>query len=83
VPYSSVITAQATALSDEQTALNITEQRLTASITLIQSIGGGWDESKLPRNDQVEDDTSFLHMIPVTTEHPTSSDGPAKAGDGK
>ena len=83
VPYSSVITAQATALSDEQTALNITQQRLTASITLIQSIGGGWDESKLPRTDQVEDDTSFLHMVPVTNEHPTSSDEPAKAGDGK
>jgi NodT family efflux transporter outer membrane factor (OMF) lipoprotein len=75
VPYSSVITAQATALSDEQTALNITQQRLTASIALIQAIGGGWDEAKLPRTDQVEDDTSFLHMIPVTTDHPTSSDG--------
>jgi NodT family efflux transporter outer membrane factor (OMF) lipoprotein len=75
VPYSSVITAQATALSDEQTALNITQQRLTASIALIQATGGGWDETKLPRTDQVEDDSSFLHMIPITNEHPTSSDG--------
>ncbi|HEX4507019.1 MAG TPA: efflux transporter outer membrane subunit [Alphaproteobacteria bacterium] len=83
VPYSSVITAQATALSDEQTALSITQQRLTASITLIQSIGGGWDETKLPGTDQVEDDTSFLHMIPITTDHPTSSDEPAKPADVK
>ena len=75
VPYSSVITAQATALSAEQTAINVTENRLTASVTLIQAIGGGWNADKLPRNDQVEDNGSFLHMIPITTDHPTSSDG--------
>jgi NodT family efflux transporter outer membrane factor (OMF) lipoprotein len=75
VPYSSVITAQTTALQAEETALGVTENRLTASVTLIQAIGGGWDASKLPGIDQVEDDTSFLHMIPITTDHPTSSDG--------
>ena len=76
VPYSSVITAQATALQAEQTAINVTETRLTASVTLIEAIGGGWSAGKLPRTDQVEDDTSFLHMIPITTDHPTSSDEP-------
>jgi NodT family efflux transporter outer membrane factor (OMF) lipoprotein len=75
VPYSSVITAQAAALQAEETALGVTENRLTASVTLIEAIGGGWDASKLPGIDQVEDDTSFLHMIPITTDHPTSSDG--------
>ncbi len=75
VPYSSVITAQATALSAEQTAINVTENRLTASVTLIQAIGGGWTADKMPRADQVEDNGSFLHMIPITTDHPTSSDG--------
>jgi NodT family efflux transporter outer membrane factor (OMF) lipoprotein len=75
VPYSSVITAQTTALQAEETALGVTENRLTASVTLVQAIGGGWDAGKLPGIDQVEDDTSFLHMIPITTDHPTSSDG--------
>jgi len=75
VPYSSVITAQAAALQAEQTALTVTENRLTASVTLVEAIGGGWDAGKLPAPDQVEDDTSFLHMIPITTDHPTSSDG--------
>jgi NodT family efflux transporter outer membrane factor (OMF) lipoprotein len=75
VPYSSVITAQAAALQAEETALGVTENRLTASVTLIEAIGGGWDANKLPGIDQVEDDTSFLHMIPITTDHPTSSDG--------
>ena len=77
VPYSSVITAQTTALQAEETALGVTENRLTASVTLIEAIGGGWDASKLPRDDQVEDNTSFLHVIPISSEHPTSSDGPA------
>ncbi len=75
VPYSSVITAQATALSDEQTALTVMQNRLTASVSLVEAIGGGWDEGKLPATGQVEDDTSFLHLIPITTDHPTSSDG--------
>jgi NodT family efflux transporter outer membrane factor (OMF) lipoprotein len=77
VPYSSVITAQATALQAEQTAINITQNRLVASVDLIQAVGGGWDASKLPRTDQVEDNTSFLHLVPISTEHPTSSDEPA------
>jgi NodT family efflux transporter outer membrane factor (OMF) lipoprotein len=74
VPYSSVITSQTAALSAEQTALNVMQNRLTASVTLVEAIGGGWDAGKLPGTDQVEDDTSFLHVIPVTTDHPTRSD---------
>lgn len=74
VPYSSVITAQATALNTEQTALNVLQNRLTASVSLIQAIGGGWDAAKLPRTDQVEDNMSFLKVVPITTEHPTTSD---------
>jgi NodT family efflux transporter outer membrane factor (OMF) lipoprotein len=75
VPYSSVVTAQATALSTEQTALNVVQNRLTASVTLIEAIGGGWDAGRLPSLDQVEDNMSFLKVVPITTEHPTSSDG--------
>ena len=75
VPYSSVIAAQATALSTEQTALNVVQNRLTASVTLIEAIGGGWDSGKLPGVDQVEDNMSFLKVVPITTDHPTSSDG--------
>ena len=74
VPYSSVITAQTTALSTEETAINVLQNRLTASVTLIEAVGGGWDASKLPRTDQVEDNWSFLKIVPITTEHPTSSD---------
>jgi NodT family efflux transporter outer membrane factor (OMF) lipoprotein len=47
VAYTSVVTAQATALSNKQTALTIAQNRLTASVSLIQALGGGWDRTQL------------------------------------
>jgi NodT family efflux transporter outer membrane factor (OMF) lipoprotein len=48
VPYSSVITAQTTRLSSEETALTVLSDRLQASIALIEALGGGWSASSLP-----------------------------------
>jgi NodT family efflux transporter outer membrane factor (OMF) lipoprotein len=48
VAYSSVITAQVAAITAEQTALSIQESRLTSSVSLIEALGGGWDETQLP-----------------------------------
>jgi NodT family efflux transporter outer membrane factor (OMF) lipoprotein len=47
VPYSSVITAQTTRLASEQSALTVFIDRLTASVTLIEALGGGWNASEL------------------------------------
>ena len=47
VPYSSVITAQTTRLASEQSALTVFTDRLTASVVLIQALGGGWNASQL------------------------------------
>jgi NodT family efflux transporter outer membrane factor (OMF) lipoprotein len=49
VPYTSVITAQTTTLSSEQTALTVLLDRLSASVALIQAIGGGWSAASLPK----------------------------------
>ena len=48
VPYSSVITAQTTRLNSEVTALSVFSNRLQASITLIEALGGGWKQADLP-----------------------------------
>jgi len=48
VPYSSVITAQTTRLSAEQTALSVLSSRLQASVALIEAVGGGWSAAQLP-----------------------------------
>ena len=48
VPYSSVITAQTTRLSAEETALTVLSSRLQASVALIEALGGGWSATQLP-----------------------------------
>jgi NodT family efflux transporter outer membrane factor (OMF) lipoprotein len=47
VPYTSVITAQTTTLSSEQTALTVLLNRLTASVSLVEALGGGWNAARL------------------------------------
>ena len=49
VSYLNVITAQATALSNERAAVNLAGQRLTASVGLIRALGGGWSAAELPK----------------------------------
>ena len=46
--YLTVITAQATLLNAEVTAVNLLTRRLNASVLLIEALGGGWDASQLP-----------------------------------
>ena len=59
VPYSSVITAQTTALNSRESALSVLENRLIESVSLISALGGGWDASRLPTADQVEDNSNI------------------------
>jgi NodT family efflux transporter outer membrane factor (OMF) lipoprotein len=56
VAYTSVVVAQATALANEETALNIRQSRLVASAALIQALGGGWDASQLPSRERIEEE---------------------------
>jgi len=42
VAYTAVVTAQAIAHGDAQTLLTIRQNRLVASVALIQALGGGW-----------------------------------------
>jgi NodT family efflux transporter outer membrane factor (OMF) lipoprotein len=48
VSYLEVITAQSTALTDERTAVDILRRRMTASVSLIKALGGGWNSANLP-----------------------------------
>jgi NodT family efflux transporter outer membrane factor (OMF) lipoprotein len=51
--YLQVITAQTFALQNELTAVQLNTRRMTASVSLIQGLGGGWDVSKLPSGKDV------------------------------
>jgi NodT family efflux transporter outer membrane factor (OMF) lipoprotein len=46
--FTTVVTAEATALSDEESALSTRAARLTATVNLIVALGGGWSASELP-----------------------------------
>lgn len=54
VSYLQVITAQAAALQNQLSALNILTRRMTASVLLIEALGGGWDTSKVPSAESLE-----------------------------
>ena len=44
VSYLNVVTAQATAMTNERTAISINGQRLAAAALLVKALGGGWSE---------------------------------------
>ncbi len=48
-PYTAVVTAQNTELSAEETQITIEQSRLTAAVTLIEDLGGGWTTDELPK----------------------------------
>jgi len=47
-PYLNVLTAQTTLLSNQETAVNLRIQQMTASGGLIEALGGSWSASELP-----------------------------------
>jgi NodT family efflux transporter outer membrane factor (OMF) lipoprotein len=47
-PYIDVVTAQTTLLSDQQSLASLKTTQMTASVQLIEALGGGWDASQLP-----------------------------------
>ena len=48
VNYLEVITAQSAALADERAMVDILRRRMTASVSLIKALGGGWNVASLP-----------------------------------
>ncbi|MGB8181570.1 MAG: efflux transporter outer membrane subunit [Stellaceae bacterium] len=48
IDYTSVVTAEATALVDRETALAVLQSRLNASVLLVENLGGGWSSAELP-----------------------------------
>jgi len=52
-PYIDVVTAQNTLLGDRQTLTMLHTQVMTASVQLVEALGGGWDSTQLPTPQQV------------------------------
>jgi outer membrane protein TolC len=58
--YLEVLTAQSIALSDQRTLVEIAGRRMTASVSLIKALGGGWQASSLPSKRDLSSKTSPL-----------------------
>jgi NodT family efflux transporter outer membrane factor (OMF) lipoprotein len=52
-PYIDVVTVQTTLLQNQQSLAILQVQQMTASVQLIEALGGGWDRSQLPTSAQV------------------------------
>ncbi|HXC27369.1 MAG TPA: efflux transporter outer membrane subunit [Stellaceae bacterium] len=72
--YTAVIVAENTALADEESAVNIRQSRLVASVALIEALGGGWDASQVPNRDQIESDQP-LNFNPLPPTFPNEGAG--------
>jgi outer membrane protein TolC len=54
VAYTTVVTAQLTLLSDQESALAVQQDRLLASVALFQDLGGGFAAADLPSADAIQ-----------------------------
>jgi NodT family efflux transporter outer membrane factor (OMF) lipoprotein len=52
-PYIDVVTARNTLLGNQQSLTSLRTQHMTASVQLIEALGGGWDRSQLPSTGDV------------------------------
>ena len=53
--FTTVVTAEATELTDEESALTSRAQRLTAAVSLVVALGGGWTHGGAARADRACD----------------------------
>lgn len=65
--YTTVVTAQATALSTEQTSVNVRLQRLQAGVALIEALGGGWSDADLPNGAAIRSGVPVQPLSPAPT----------------
>lgn len=75
--YLNVITAQNTLLTNRQTELQIELRRMTASVSLIMALGGGWDPAQLPNYKQLlATPAKWSPAGPVAPAGPTAAPNP-------
>jgi NodT family efflux transporter outer membrane factor (OMF) lipoprotein len=53
ITYLDVVVAQTTALTNERNAVSIARRRMAASVALVKALGGGWQVSDLPTDEQI------------------------------
>ena len=65
VDLTTLLYAQSTLLSSEQSALAVRQSLFVASVILIEALGGGWDVSQLPTQAELVKGFSLLPQLPA------------------
>jgi outer membrane protein TolC len=66
VAFTTVVTAELTLLSDEESELTNRQNLFLASVSLIEALGGGWDTTLLPTAKKLTDGFSLLPKLEST-----------------
>jgi NodT family efflux transporter outer membrane factor (OMF) lipoprotein len=64
VSYLNVMTAQAVALNNQQTAVQLLGNRLGTSVLLVKALGGGWNVAMLPTPDEAGGEVKWTDFLP-------------------
>ena len=65
VAFTTVVTAEVTLLGDEEAELATRQNLFLASVSLIEALGGGWDTTLLPSQEELEKSFSLLPQLPT------------------
>jgi len=82
--YVNVITAENAFLSARETELAVQLKQLTASVSLINDLGGGWDTSQLSQSERMAQhppDTGKAPVVPAENAGPTVPNPPPMPRD--
>ncbi len=66
VAFTTVVTAELTLLADQESELTIRQNLFLASVSLIEALGGGWDTTLLPTQQELEKGFSLVQQLPPT-----------------
>jgi NodT family efflux transporter outer membrane factor (OMF) lipoprotein len=67
VAFTTVVTAELTLLTDQESELTIRQNLFLASVSLIEALGGGWDTTLVPDQLQLQKDFSLTPKLESTT----------------
>jgi hypothetical protein len=67
VAFTTVVTAELTLLNDQQAELTARQNLFLASVSLIEALGGGWDVTLLPTQQQLQAGFSLFQQLEDTS----------------
>jgi NodT family efflux transporter outer membrane factor (OMF) lipoprotein len=65
VDLTTLVTGEVTLLADEESELTIRQNLFLASVSLIEALGGTWDTSLLPSQEELQKSFSILPQLPT------------------